>query len=143
MEDITIIIEEKKDKQITGLSGVYFVAAELLKQDFQVLMTIGNAKSVDLVAIKNNKNFNIQVKTLRKKPNCFTLKISRIYPDYIYIFVYLNEKGKYPDYYILKGQELLDDLKQFFGASIGRLDGRETVNHGPLQPHKDSWDKII
>jgi hypothetical protein len=62
------------DKQIVGLSGEYFVAAELLKRNFQVSITLGNAKSIDLIA-RNEitmKSYNIGVKTLRKQ-NCFTL----------------------------------------------------------------------
>jgi len=134
----------KKDKQITGLSGEYFVAAELLKRDFQVSMTLGNAKSIDLIAISPETNipYKIQVKTLRKKPNCFTLSIDKIVCDDFYFFVYLNSESETPEYHIIQGKELLSDLPHFYGASIGRGDKRETVNHGPIQPHKNRWDKL-
>jgi hypothetical protein len=36
----------------TGLSGEYFVAAELYRRGWSVGMTIGNAKAVDLFAEK-------------------------------------------------------------------------------------------
>ena len=42
--------KKKIDRQITGMSGEYFVAAELLKRNYQVAMTIGNAKAIDLYA---------------------------------------------------------------------------------------------
>ena len=73
-------LNNRRDNQITGLSGEYFVAAELLKRDFQVSMTLGNAKSIDLIAIspETKISYKIQVKTLRKKPNCFTLLIDKI-----------------------------------------------------------------
>ena len=138
------IVKPKKDNQITGLSGEYFVAAELLKRDFQVSMTIGNAKSIDLIAISpiNGKAHKIQVKTLRKKPNCFTLLIEKISEDDFYFFVYLNSESESPDYYIIEGKDLLANLPHFYGSSIGRIDKRETVNHGPLKEYKDRWDKI-
>ncbi len=134
----------KKDKQITGLSGEYFVAAELLKRNFQVSMTLGNAKSIDLIAIspETNISYKIQVKTLRKKPNCFTLLIDKIVGEDFYFFVYLNSEQEAPEYYIIQGIELKSDLPHFYGASIGRSDKRETVNHGPIKPHKNRWDKL-
>ena len=38
----------------TGLSGEYFVAAELYRQDWSVGITIGNAKAVDLFAERDD-----------------------------------------------------------------------------------------
>ncbi len=130
--------------QITGLSGEYFVAAELLKRRYQVTITMGTAKAIDLIAINEGtgKTFRIQVKTLRKGPNCFTLHTSKIIPDVIYFFVYLNDLNNQPSYFILKGIELLERQEFFYGASLGRIDKRETVNHGPLQEYQDRWSVI-
>ncbi len=126
--------------QITGLSGEYFVAAELLKRNFQVAMTIGTAKAIDLIAIDDSigKTFKVQVKTLRSQ-NCFTLHTSKIIPEAIYFFVFLNEIEVEPSYFIVKGEELLDRPKHFYGSSLGREDKRETVNQGPLQEFKNRW----
>lgn len=52
----------------TGLSGEYFVAAELLRRGFNVVITMGNAKAIDLIAEKKGKTFPIQVKSIYKKP---------------------------------------------------------------------------
>lgn len=133
---------KKIENQLTGISGEFFVAAELAKRNFQVALTLGNAKGIDLYAANqiSEKVFEIEVKTLRKKPNCFTLNIQRIKPQKMYIFVYLNAMEISPDFYIITGEELLNDTKHFFGSSIGR--GRETVNHGPIQEHRNRWDKL-
>lgn len=70
------------DKQITGLAGAYFVAAELLKKDWQVAVTLGNSKAIDLIITNElGKTHRIQVKTLRNGPNCFTLHTTKIKPD--------------------------------------------------------------
>ncbi len=53
----------------TGLSGEYFVAAELYRRGWSEGMTIGNAKSIDLFAEKNDKKISVQVKSLYKKKN--------------------------------------------------------------------------
>ena len=136
--------KKKIDRQITGMSGEYFVAAELLKRNYQVAMTIGNAKAIDLYATdeETGKAYQIQVKTLRKKPNCFTLHTEKIREDAIYFFVYLNEENENIDYHILRGSELLKDKKHFYGASLGRKDKRETVNHGPIKEHINCWNKL-
>ena len=137
-------VEEKKkvENQLTGIAGEFFVAAELAKRNFQVALTLGNAKGIDLFATNQVtlKTFEIEVKTLRKKPNCFTLKVERLKDDKIFVFVYLNEKDLSPDYYIVAGKEILSALQHYYGASLHTT--RQTVNHGPLKIHKGRWDKL-
>ena len=130
----------KVEKQLTGISGEFFVAAELAKRNFQVSITLSNAKGIDLYATNQitEKIFEIEVKTLRKKPNCFTLNTKRLKKKKIFIFVYLNEMEVLPTFYIVRGEELLNDMKKFYGASLGTA--RETVNHGPLQKFKNQWE---
>lgn len=134
--------EKKVEKQLTGISGEFFVAAELAKRNFQVALTLGNAKGIDLFATNQvtEKTFEIEVKTLRKKPNCFTLNFKRVKKEKIFIFVYLNEVQISPDYYIMTGEELLADPKFYYGSSLEA--NRQTVNHGPLKIHHARWDKL-
>ncbi len=146
--DLTIeLISEPEDakkieKQLTGISGEFFVAAELAKRNFQVALTLGNAKGIDLFATNQltEKTFEIEVKTLRKKPNCFTLNFKRVKSEKIFIFVYLNEIQTSPQYYILTGEELKSDPKHYYGSSLES--SRQTVNHGPLKIHEGRWDKL-
>lgn len=58
---------KKRDSQLSGLAGEFFVAAELLKREFQTLVTLGNANAIDLMAIHptTGRKLSIQVKTLR------------------------------------------------------------------------------
>jgi hypothetical protein len=70
------------------------------------------------------------------------LHTSKVKPNDFYVFVYLNDESKQPDYFIVKGEELLADKNHYYGASLGRSDLRETVNHEPLQTHKNQWDKL-
>lgn len=130
----------KVENQLTGISGEFFVAAELAKRNFQVSLTLGNAKGIDLYATNQITEdiFEIEVKTLRKKPNCFTLNTQRLKAKKVFIFVYLNGKDISPDYYIVTGEEILKDKKKFYGASLNT--SRETVNHGPLKDYKNCWD---
>lgn len=128
------------DNQKVGLSGEFFVAAELLKRGIQVALTLGNAKDVDLlVQPEGGKPISVQVKTLKGR-NCFDLSKSKVFDDFIYVFVFLNKVGEAPEFFILKGSEINADPVHFYGASINVQ--RETINYGPLAEHKDKWEKF-
>ena len=87
---------------VTGLAGEYFVAAELFKRGWQIAMTLGNSKAIDLVLTKESGEIHrIQVKTLRSGPNCFTLHIGKVKSNDFYVFVYLNGELEQLDYFIL------------------------------------------
>jgi len=45
-------IKEKLPKNSSGLSSEYFVAAELYRRGYNVGLTIGNAKAIDILAEK-------------------------------------------------------------------------------------------
>ena len=48
-----INLHEKLPRNSSGLSGEYFVAAELYRRGFSVGMTIGNAKAIDILPEEN------------------------------------------------------------------------------------------
>src|SRR6185436_17187694 len=108
-EPIKLVLKQRADGQKSGLSGELFVAAELLKRDLQVSLTLGNAKSIDLFAINENGTpFTIQVKTLRVR-NYFLINLDRVEDACYYVFVILNKPGVSPDYYIVPGCDLRND----------------------------------
>ena len=107
----------------TGLSGEYFVAAELYRRGWLVGMTIGNAKAVDLFAEKDNIRISIQVKAIYKKKNVgFPIMKDQIREDCFYIFVNLNaDKMESPDYYICTSSEARERVKQYSTRGIVNL----------------------
>lgn len=123
----------------TGLSGEYFVAAELYRRGWSVGMTIGNAKAVDLFAEKDDKIIPIQVKSIYKKKNIgFPLMRDQIKDDCFYIFVNLNaDKMASPDYYICTSDEVKARVKQYTTRGIVNLstfrDGDFLNNWGKLE----------
>jgi len=122
----------------TGLSGEYFVAAELYRRGWSIGMTIGNAKAVDLFAENNDKIIAIQVKSIYKKKNVgWPLMKEKIKKDCIYIFVNLNaDKMTHPDYFICTSKEVDSKVKQYTTRGIVDL---STVNNDMF---KDRWDKL-
>jgi hypothetical protein len=122
----------------TGLSGEYFVAAELYRRGWSVGMTIGNAKAVDLFAEKEDCLVQVQVKSIYKKKNVgWPMMKDKVKKDCIYVFVNLNaDQMTMPDYYIATSEEAFAKVKQYETRGIVDL---STVNN---EQFKNRWDKL-
>jgi predicted AAA+ superfamily ATPase len=122
----------------TGLSGEYFVAAELYRRGWSVGMTIGNAKAVDLFAEKDDIIIPIQVKSIyKKKNNGWPIMTDKIKQGCVYIFVSLNgDSMSYPDYFICSSEETIIKVKQYSTRGIITESSLNT------QEFKNRWDKL-
>lgn len=122
----------------TGLSGEYFVAAELLRRGYSVGITMGNAKAIDILAEKDGKQFIIQVKAIFKKKNVgWPMMKDKVNETIFYVFVNLNgDKMTEPDYFIATGIEAKQKIKQYTTRGIIDL---STINNIDF---KNRWDKI-
>lgn len=140
--EISMNAAEKKprvDGQITGLSGEFFVAAELLKRNLQTSLTFGNAKAIDIFAYNSStdKTFNVQVKSLRKK-NWFLISPNKININHVYIFVILNSPGTPPQYYIVPGKVFHETPEMFHpGLNDPKMPG---VSPKQLEAFENSWE---
>ncbi|MFA5324508.1 MAG: hypothetical protein WC373_17660 [Smithella sp.] len=131
---------KRRDCQKSGLAGEMFVAAELLKREFQVSLTLGNAKAIDIFAYSeiDERTYEVQVKTLRTS-NCYLLKVQDIIPDHIYVFVLLHKPGQPVEYFILRGDEIINNEKTLYGGGDGKQK-MSGILMGPLKAYKDRWD---
>ncbi len=122
----------------TGLSGEYFVAAELYRRGWSVGMTIGNAKAVDLFAEKDERIIAIQVKSIYKKKNVGGPMMKNAIKKYcFYIFVNLNSDIMgMPDYFICTSEEAKAKVKQYKTRGIVDL---STLNN---EHYLNRWDKL-
>ncbi len=127
----------------TGLSGEYFVAAELYRRGWSVGMTLGNAKAVDLFAEKGEKRIAVQVKAIFKRKNVgWPLMTDQIKEDCFYVFVNLKgdkiqtDQPDHPDYYIATAQEVHGKIKQYKTRGIVDL---STLNNLLFI---NRWDKL-
>ncbi len=122
----------------TGLSGEYFVAAELFRRGWLVGLTIGNAKSIDLFAEKQDKLITVQVKAIYKRKNVgWPLMTGQIKDGCFYIFVNLNaDIMGHPDYYIATSTEVRKHIKQYTTRGIVDL---STLNSDQF---KNNWTKL-
>ena len=122
----------------TGLSGEYFVAAELLRRGYSVGITMGNAKAIDILAEKDGKQFIIQVIAIFKKKNVgWPIMEDKVIEGIFYVFVNLNgDKMTEPDFYIATGEEAKPKVKQYKNRGILDL---SSINNDLF---KNRWDKI-
>lgn len=122
----------------TGLSGEYFVAGELLRRGFNVAITMGNAKAIDLIAEKNGKTFPMQVKSIYKKKNVgWPILKSKIKQKHFYVFVNLNgDKLTHPDFFICTSTEAKRKIKEYATRGILNM---YLINN---DKYLDRWDKI-
>lgn len=137
---------KKVNGQITGMAGEFLTVGKLFKLGLQASVTLGNAKSVDILAynLDTKRNFTIQVKTCRRK-YCFPMKKENVNEYDIYVFVFLNEMKEKENFYIIPGKDLLNNIHKFWGASYKQ--GTESpipgINYGPLKEYEDNWGLFL
>jgi hypothetical protein len=123
------------------LAGEYFVAAELYKRGYSVAMTLGNAKAIDLFAEKGLRTVNVQVKaiSLRKNVGWPMLK-AKVFDRIMYVMVCLNVEDSPPTYFVARGDEIREKIKEYDSAG----GYRGILNYGTIntEEFKSRWDKI-
>ena len=128
-------------KNQTGIAAELHVAAELSRRDFNVSITFGNTKSIDLLAEKNGNKISIQVKGIqRAKSICWNINRDTIKKDVIYILVNLHcDLLEMPvEYFIFTQEELQTTLKKVDS-------GRDYIDYNPISKSdtfKNAWHKI-
>lgn len=128
--------KRKVDRNCSHLSGEYFAAAELSRRGFNVAMTVGNAKKVDIIAECNQKTLPIQVKAIAHKRNVgWPINLNHKYQnDLIFIFVVLGDVEMMPEYYLLTGGQVQKLRKNYRTRSI--------LNRCDVQAFRDNWGLI-
>jgi hypothetical protein len=97
--------------QLTGMRGVYLVAAELSRQGFIASPTSRSALGADILVTDQacQRAFSVQVKTNAGDPNFWLVgKHIPVSDTHIYVLVNLrsNKDGAQPDYFIVPSRDL-------------------------------------
>src|SRR5712675_1922175 len=92
--------------QMTGMLGVYLVAAELTQRGFIVSPTSRSAKGADLLVTDQEckRAWSVQVKTNRKAASFWLLnKDADRFKSSSHAYVFVNLRGEHrPDYLVVK-----------------------------------------
>lgn len=141
MAKIAKKVESKSSEKMarvpcTHLAGEFFVAAELSRLGYNVAMTMGNAKKVDLIIEWDGVTIPIQVKALAKKENVgWPLNLNHKYDKkLLFILVVLGSHGTQPEYYILTGDVVQERRKDYKNRAI--------LNIANVKDFKSKWMEI-
>ncbi len=138
-----------------GVSGEYFVAAELSRRGYVASITLRNTRGIDILATnaEATRSVGIQVKTNRGKKKDWML--SQKAEDnrsktLFYVFVNLNGSNQRPDYHVVPSKVVADCVTrdhQVFKASLdreGKLHGESSIRKfkDPENKYRDRWDLL-
>ena len=130
---------------LSGVSGEYFVAAELSRQGYVASITLRNTKGIDILVSNADasKSVSIQVKTNRGRRKTWLLnkKAEDYFDDNLfYVFVNLNG-GQPPDFYVVQSNIVAAKVKKDYArwlAAPGRNGQRHKDNPmRTFQPRED------
>jgi len=130
----------KKDNQITGNVGLYYVCYQLSKRGWNCLPTSRNAKGVDLLIYSQDaeRKWTIQIKALSKKaPVPFGSK-PQLYADFLVICRNVFEKE--PEVFIFDPKSVLKKLHR--GEKEGNVSYWFQPKEYDLAKFKNNWDVI-
>lgn len=148
-------MEEKLSNILAGISGEYYVAAELSRRGFITTLTLKNTKGVDILASDEDakKTIAIQVKTTKGKKNEWLLSEKSenfVSSNHFYIFVRLNNLGDAPSFFIVPSKDVSkhiikshrDWLNSFAKDGSPHKDGSMRKFRDLKAEFKDRWDLL-
>ena len=134
-------IKPKKDNQVTGNTGMYYICFILSKMGWNAMPTSRNAKGVDIIIYNQDcsKTFTIQVKTLSKKsPVPLGSKLDHLFADYV--IVCNNVSTETPQCFILTPDEVKKIVHR--GEKDGRISFWLQPKDYENEKFKESWNRI-
>lgn len=98
----------KLEKVRTGIASEFYAAGELSRLGYNVTLTFGNTKAIELLIEKDNKVFKVQVKGIqRTRSICWNIDKTKISDDIYYILVnlHVDQPSSKPEFFILTGKD--------------------------------------
>jgi hypothetical protein len=137
------------DQYMLGMSGEYAVCSELLKREKIASITMGNAKSVDVIVTDPScgryKKIEVKTSQTTKFVTSFFRKyydINMPHPD-IWVLVHVDANTKANRYFILKHEELGNiQMKRNKITSWQYSKGCDNVLLKEVLEYENKWDII-
>ena len=100
-----------------GVSGEYFVAAELSRRGYIASITLRNTRGIDVLCSNEDasKQVSIQVKTTKESNRAWLLDKKAeafISSSHFYVFVMLNKQDVKPDFFIVPSKIVAKFVKE-------------------------------
>jgi len=132
----------KRNNQVTGNAGMYYVCYRLSDRGLNVMPTARNARGIDILAYDEHGGFvTIQVKTLSKRsPVILGSDLSNVMGDYWCIVV--KQKGGNPKVFVMTP----DEVKSLRRTSKDK-NGKDCHWLQPTEFDRteflEKWDRIV
>ena len=134
---------------LAGVSGEYYVAAELSRRGYIASITLRNTKGIDVLVSNQEvtKQVGIQVKTSRVSEDSWMLnkKAEEYYSETLfYIFVHLRGDVDRPNFYIVPSKVVADYIKQGHSNWL-KTPGKKGQKHqdSPIRKFQDADKKYL
>jgi hypothetical protein len=117
----------KLEKNQSGIASEFYAAGELSRLGYNVTVTFGNTKSIDLLIQKDTELYKVQVKGIQAtKSICWNLDKTKVTSDIYYVLInlHVDRPEAKPDFFVLTGDEALCLFK-------------DTPKHGPKRAYLD------
>jgi len=133
---------------LVGVSGEYFVAAELSRRGYIASITLRNTRGVDILAANADasRSVGIQVKTSRENEKNWLLNKTAedAASNTFYVFVNLNGPDERPAYHVVPGKDVADYVRESHRRWISTLGRDGTPRHDTSMRHfKDVENKYL
>lgn len=146
---------EELNSLLAGVSGEYFVAAELSKRGYIASITLRNTKGIDILCSNEEatKSVGIQVKTNRGSKRTWILneKSEKYFSENLfYVFVNLNDNKNQPDFFIVPSHVVAKFTKESHSEWL-KTPGKNQRLHKDSsirkfedleEKYKDRWDLL-
>ena len=145
----------KLTNTLVGVSGEYFVAAELSRRGYVASITLRNTRGVDILATnsKASKHVSIQVKTNTSGKQVWILSDKSeadTSESHFYVFVNLTKSGTMPEYFIVPCKVVAEYIYKnhrdwLAGEGRGghkRKDNPVRQFRNPDDIYRDNWELL-
>ena len=138
---------QRKRQQLT-MAGEYAVCAELSKLGFDVNLTLGNSKGVDILVFFEDKTYTrIEVKTTRSNKHIITgffqkyYDINKLHPD-IWVLVQIDNENKF-HFFVLTHNEVAElQMIRNKQTEYVKNNGVDNLLISDLLKYENMWEKI-
>jgi hypothetical protein len=146
--------QDKLSSILSGISGEYFVAAELSRHGLIAAVTLRNSRGVDILVSQpgGKKPASIQVKTLQHGHRQWLLSKNDEQPKgrhHYYVFVALHGRDGAPEYHVVEGDKVAkkcaDSHKKWLKGR--KRDGGKHKDSSmrvfkPGEDYRNGWNRI-
>lgn len=127
--------------QLTGMTGVYLVAAELSKRGFIASPTSRSAQGADLLVTDTDckKSFAVQVKTNAKTFNFWLVNSkAKTFQSKTLIYAFVNIRKDRTEYYLVPSTFVAENIN-ISKSSKTRKSVWYSIQLTKIEKYKDNW----